>query len=81
MRAMDVMTSDVVTVDEDAPVQTAARLMAERGISALPVVDRQNRVIGIVSEGDLMHRTETGTERRRAWWLDMLAATNQLATD
>jgi CBS-domain-containing membrane protein len=81
MRAMDVMTSEVVTVDEDAAVQTAARLMAERGISALPVVDRHNRVIGMVSEGDLMHRAETGTERRRAWWLDMLAATNQLAAD
>ena len=81
MRAMDVMTTEVVTVDENAPVQKAARLMAERGISALPVVDRHNRVIGIVSEGDLMHRAETGTERRRAWWLDMLSSTNQLATD
>ncbi len=81
MRAMDVMTSEVVTVDEDAPVQTAARLMAERRISALPVIDRHHRVIGMVSEGDLMHRAETGTERRRAWWLDMLASTNQLAAD
>jgi CBS domain-containing protein len=81
MRATDVMTSEVVTVDENASVQTAAKLMAERGISALPVVDRHNRVIGIVSEGDLMHRAETGTERRRAWWLDMLSSTNRLAAD
>jgi CBS domain-containing protein len=81
MRAMDVMTSNVVTVDENTPVQAAARLMAERGISALPVIDRQSRVIGMVSEGDLIHRAETGTERRRAWWLDMLASTNQLAAD
>jgi CBS domain-containing protein len=81
MRATDVMTTEVVTVDENASVQEAARLMAERGISALPVVDRHNRVIGIVSEGDLMHRTETGTERRRAWWLDMASSTNQLAAD
>ncbi|HEU0217555.1 MAG TPA: CBS domain-containing protein, partial [Stellaceae bacterium] len=62
-------------------VQAAARLMAERGISALPVVDRKRRVVGIVSEGDLLHRAETGTERRRAWWLDELAATNQLAAE
>jgi CBS domain-containing protein len=55
--------------------------MAERGISALPVVDRKRRVVGIVSEGDLLHRAETGTERRRAWWLDELAATNQLAAE
>lgn len=81
MHAMDVMTSEVVTIDPDATVQAAARLMAERGISALPVVDRMKRVIGIVSEGDLLHRAETGTERRRAWWLDRLAATNELAGD
>jgi CBS domain-containing protein len=81
MRAMDVMTSEVVTVDEDATVQAAARLMADRGISAVPVVDRENRVVGLVSEGDLLHRAETGTERRRAWWLDRLAATDELAGD
>jgi CBS-domain-containing membrane protein len=81
MRAMDVMTSQVVTVDESASVQAAAKLMAERGISAVPVVDRDKRVIGMVSEGDLLHRAETGTERRRAWWLDMLSSTNDLARD
>ena len=79
MRAADVMTSDVITVGEDASVQEVARLMAEHGISAVPVVDRERRVVGMVSEGDLLHRAETGTERRRSWWLDMVAATNQLA--
>jgi len=73
------MTSEVITVGEDASVQDAARLMAEHGISAVPVVDRERRVIGIVSEGDLLHRAETGTERRRSWWLEMVASTNQLA--
>ena len=53
----------------------------ERGISAVPVVDKDNRVIGMVSEGDLLHRAETGTERRRSWWLDMMASTNKLAGD
>jgi CBS domain-containing protein len=81
MRAMDVMTSEVITVDEDASVQAVAKLLAERGVSAVPVVDRENRVIGMVSEGDLLHRTETGTERRRSWWLDMMASTNKLAGD
>ena len=81
MRAMDVMTSEVITVDEDASVQAVAKLLAERGISAVPVADRENRVIGMVSEGDLLHRAETGTERRRSWWLDMMASTNQLAGD
>ena len=79
MRAMDVMTGEVVTIAPEATVQAAARLMADRGISALPVVDKKERIVGIVSEGDLLHRAETGTERRRAWWLDRLAATDELA--
>jgi len=81
MRAMDVMTSEVITVDENASVQAVAKLLAERGISAVPVVDKDNRVIGMVSEGDLLHRAETGTERRRSWWLEMMASTNKLAGD
>src|SRR6516162_6729903 len=81
MRAMDVMTSEVITVDENASVQTVAKLMAKHGISAVPVFDKDNRVIGMVSEGDLLHRAETGTERRRSWWLEMMASTNQLAEE
>src|SRR5690349_23877516 len=79
MRAMDVMTTKVITINEDATVQAAAKLLVEHGISAVPVVDNENRVIGMVSEGDLLHRAETGTERRRSWWLEMMASTNQLA--
>ena len=81
MRAIDVMTSEVISVDADATVPAVARLLAERGISAVPVVDKCNQIIGMVSEGDLLHRAETGTERRRAWWLDMMASTNKLAGD
>jgi CBS-domain-containing membrane protein len=73
MRAVDVMTSEVITVGGNATVPVAAKLLAERGISAVPVVDKDNRVIGMVSEGDLLHRAETGTERRRSWWLDMVS--------
>ncbi len=81
MRAADIMTSAVITVRENASVAAVARLLVEHGISAVPVVDEDNRVIGMVSEGDLLHRTETGTERARSWWLEMLASTNQLAGD
>jgi CBS domain-containing protein len=49
MRAMDIMTSEVVTVDEDASVQQVAKLLAERGISAVPVVNSKNRVMGMFS--------------------------------
>src|SRR5271169_7036037 len=81
MRASDVMTSEVISVDENATVPAVARLLAERGISAVPVVDKDDRVIGMVSEGDLLHRSETGTEKCRSWWLEMMASTNQLAGD
>ena len=64
MRAIDVMTSEVISVDDDANVAAVARLLAEGGISAVPVVDKDNQVIGMVSEGALLHRAETGTERR-----------------
>ena len=65
MRAMDVMTREVLTVDAEASVKAVAALLSERGISGVPVVDAANQVIGIVSEGDLLHRAEIGTEQRR----------------
>ncbi|HTV87543.1 MAG TPA: CBS domain-containing protein [Stellaceae bacterium] len=76
---MDVMTTDVITVGPDTTVQDLATLLAERGISGTPVVDDGGRLVGIVSEGDLLHRTEIGTarrhrERRRSWWLDDFAS-------
>jgi CBS domain-containing protein len=79
MRAKDVMTTDVITVDPDTTVQALAALLAERGISGAPVLDSSGRLVGIVSEGDLLHRTEIGTarrhrERRRSWWLDHFAS-------
>jgi CBS domain-containing protein len=79
MRAMDVMTTDVITVAPDMSVQDLAKLLAERGISGTPVVDAGGRLVGIVSEGDLLHRAEIGTarrhrERRRSWWLDHFAS-------
>src|SRR5215471_11763246 len=78
MRAMDIMTTEVITVAPTTSVQEVAKLLSERGISGVPVVDADNRVVGILSEGDLLHRVETGTERttreRRSWWLDSLAS-------
>jgi CBS domain-containing protein len=79
MRAMDVMTTDVITVDPDMTVQALARLLAERGISGARIVDSNGRLVGIISEGDLLHRAEIGTarrhrNRRRSWWLDHFAS-------
>jgi CBS domain-containing protein len=79
MRAMDIMTTDVITVDPNMTVQALATLLAERGISGAPVVDASGRLVGVISEGDLLHRAEIGTARRhrvrrRSWWLDHFAS-------
>jgi CBS domain-containing protein len=79
MRAMDVMTTDVITVNPEMTIQALATLLAERGISGAPVTDPAGKLIGVVSEGDLLHRAEIGTARRhrirrRSWWLDHFAA-------
>ena len=58
MKARDVMTSPVVTVKPTASVRDAARLFLQRRISGVPVVDDQEKLVGIVSEGDLVHRSE-----------------------
>jgi CBS-domain-containing membrane protein len=81
MRAGDVMTPDVVTVEPGARVDEIARLMLEHHISAVPVVDTAGRLLGIVSEGDLVRRAEMATAGRRAWWLEMLADSAALARD
>ncbi|MBI4194208.1 MAG: CBS domain-containing protein [Betaproteobacteria bacterium] len=72
MKAKDVMTKSVVSVDPDTDVRKIARLLLQRHISAVPVVDGRGRVIGMVSEGDLMRRPESRTEGHPSWWLDLL---------
>jgi CBS domain-containing protein len=81
MLARDVMVKDVVTVSPEATVREAARLLVEHGISAMPVIEDDGRVVGIVSEGDLIRRTEIGTERQQSWWLEMLTPSEIRAED
>ncbi|MGO4512831.1 CBS domain-containing protein [Bradyrhizobium sp. 2TAF36] len=81
MQARDVMVSPAITVDANATVREVAQLLLARRISAVPVVDADNKILGIVTEGDLMHRAEAGTERPYSWWLRALTGDAQLATD
>jgi CBS domain-containing protein len=81
MKAADVMTQRVVTIDVDAPIANAMRLMIENRISGLPVVDATGRLAGIVTEGDFLRRTETGTEVRRPRWLQFLLSPGRLAEE
>lgn len=73
MKARDIMTKAVKTVGLSTPVRDIANLLVKHQISAVPVVDKNRHVLGIVSEGDLLRRTEAGTEYRRSWWSDLLA--------
>lgn len=79
MRARDIMHGDVTTVTPETPLGTIARLFVEKRISAVPVVDGTGALVGIVSEGDLLHRQELDTERRRSRWLDYFATIESLA--
>lgn len=81
MQARDIMTTYVVTVAPDASVADIAATLVDNRISAVPVVDDQYRVIGIVSEGDLMRRSEIGTEPRHSWWLIAMTSTDKLAEE
>jgi CBS domain-containing protein len=81
MKARDVMVSPVVTVRPSSTVREVAKLFLDHQISGVPVVDHQDKLIGIVSEGDLMHRAEIGTEQRPSWWLLLLADDQVLAAD
>src|SRR5688572_27936649 len=66
MRAADVMTERVLRVRPDTNVADIVQLLVERQISAVPVVDDDGRLVGIITEGDLMRRREIGTERKPA---------------
>lgn len=72
MKARDVMTTGVITVTPTTSISEIAATLLEKRISAVPVVDEAGRLVGIVSEGDLLRRHETATERRRPRWLSLL---------
>ena len=73
MRVRDVMTTDVLTVRADVSLKEAAALMAERGISGLPVVGFGGQVAGVLSEGDILFK-ETGLTPSRRGVVERLLA-------
>jgi CBS domain-containing protein len=82
MKAKDVMTTRVVTVGPETTVREVAELLLRHRISAVPVLDGDSRLAGIVSEGDLIRRVETGTaERHRSWWLRIFEDREILAAE
>ncbi|KAB2877258.1 MAG: CBS domain-containing protein [Pseudorhodoplanes sp.] len=81
MKACDVMTLNVITIGPDLDVTAVANTLVGNQISAVPVVAMDGKLLGIVSEGDLMRHTGTDAERRRSWWLDFFRDSSTLARD
>jgi CBS domain-containing protein len=81
MRVHQIMTRKVTTVKADTPILEAANLMLHQHISGLPVVGDTGKLIGIVSEGDFIRRSEIGTQKRRRRWLKILVGPAQSASE
>jgi CBS domain-containing protein len=79
MQARDVMTTHVITVTPDTDVREIARRLIQNRISAVPVVDASEALVGVVSEGDLMRRQQSGMGHRHSWWLSLLLLPEELA--
>jgi CBS domain-containing protein len=81
MKAADVMVANVITVRANATVAETATILLNNHISGVPVLGEKGELVGIVSEGDLIRRPETGTARRPSWWLNLLASEQSLASE
>jgi CBS domain-containing protein len=81
MKAADVMTRRVISIAPNAAIEDAVKLMLDHGISGLLVVDAEGNLAGIVTEGDLLRRTELDTRRQRSWWLKLLISPGRQASD
>jgi CBS domain-containing protein len=81
MRAHQVMTRKVISVKVDTPIIEAARLMLQRHVSGLPVVDDTGGLLGIISESDFMRRSEIGTQGPCIRWLDFLMGAGKSAVE
>jgi len=81
MRAHQIMTRPVVTVTPETTIVDAANLMLQRHVSGLPVVDGAGKLVGVVSEGDFIRRSEIGTGRQRGRWLRFILGPGMSASD
>ncbi len=79
MKARDVMTTEVVTVTPETSVAEAAKLMLDNRISGVPVVEGDGRLVGILSEGDLMRRAEL-SDGAAPWWAALATSAEDKAT-
>src|SRR5580704_2560268 len=81
MQASDVMSRSVVTATPETAIEELARLLVEKKISGLPVIDAAGALVGIVTEGDLLRRIETGTQKQHSGWYGFVFGPGRLAAD
>jgi CBS-domain-containing membrane protein len=81
MNVRDVMTSNVLSVSPRESIVVAAKLMLQKKISGLPVVDDLGKLVGIVTEGDFLRRTEIGTKHQRPKWVEFFIGPGKLADE
>jgi len=81
MRAHQIMTRPVITITPETTIVEAANTMLQRHVSGLPVVDAAGKLVGIVSEGDFIRRSEIGTQRKRGRFLKFILGPGKAATD
>src|SRR5262249_29328484 len=81
MKAVDVMTREIVSVAPDASVIEAVRLMLQHKFSGLPVIDAAGRLEGILPQGDFLRRVETGIECKRSRFVEFLLGPGRLAEE
>jgi CBS domain-containing protein len=81
MLVQSIMKSPAFTISASTPLVDAARLMLDKHISGLPVVDSQQRLVGIITESDFLRRRELGTERRRSRWLTFFTSPGKMADE
>jgi CBS domain-containing protein len=81
MRAHQIMTRSVITVTPETSVVEAANIMLQRHVSGLAVVDKAGHLVGIISEGDFIRRSEIGTQRQRGRFMKFILGAGKEATD
>jgi len=81
MHARDIMTSPVITAKPETGILDIVKLMLEHRISALPIVADNGALVGLVSEGDLIRRSEIGARDYSSWWLAAIGGKARLAED
>src|SRR5947209_7870705 len=81
MLARAVMTHSPMTVTTETRVAIAIAKMAEGRLSGLPVLDDRGELVGMLTEGDLLRRSETGTEKHRSRWVELLFGSSHSAAE